>query len=298
MTTIDGTLSAGGSGITVTGGFILGTGKLAGNVTVGGTGSAPTIFAGDSGKAGLLAITGGYTQLSTGTMNSFIGGTTVGTKYSQLQVGGTATLAGTLTVTQAFGFTPTIGSTFTVLTAGRVTGTFSNSTIAINPSEHFNVSYTATGVILTVASGAASHPTGALQSALAAPSPRKQQRIVTSRLRHWPGGTAKARSHFLIASMGTRARSGVIVAHEYGLPGTSNHSPLQVANAWAHRPSPVTPRVEPQFSRARMNQSLLQAHNWNGITRNVAPLHMPVTSAPMKRMPLRIMPPLLPRMGR
>src|SRR5208283_4519086 len=119
-----------------------GGGKLSGNVTLGGSGTTPTIIVGDSGKAGLLAITGNYTQLSTATMNSFIGGTTVGTQYSQLQVGGTASLAGILTVTLASGFTPTVGSTFTVLTAETFTGTFSNSTIAINGSEHFAVSYT------------------------------------------------------------------------------------------------------------------------------------------------------------
>src|SRR6202011_5573708 len=108
---------------------------------------------GDAGRAGLLKITGTYTQLSTGTMNVSIGGTTVGTKFSQIQVSGTASLGGTLTAALVNGFTPTVGQTFTVLTASNVTGTFSNSTIAINGTEHFAVSYTSTGVVLTVASG-------------------------------------------------------------------------------------------------------------------------------------------------
>jgi hypothetical protein len=184
-TTVDGTLSASGTGINVTGGNILGGGELSGNVTFGGSGKTPTISAGDSGKAGLLAITGNYTQLSTASMNSFIGGTTVGTQYSQLQVGGTASLAGTLTVTLASGFTPTIGSTFTVLTAGSVTGTFFNSTIAINGAEHFIVSYTSTGVVLTVASGAATQSSG---STLA-----KRQPILTSGLRRRVIGLPQAR---------------------------------------------------------------------------------------------------------
>lgn len=154
-TTIDGTLSAGGaSGITVSGGTILGAGRVNANVTVGGSGTAPTIYVGDTGKAGLLIITGTYSQLSSGSMNAFIGGTTVGSQYSQLQVTSSATLAGTLTVALASGFTPTVGSTFTVLTASSISGTFANSTIAINGSEHFNVTYTSTGVVLTVASSA------------------------------------------------------------------------------------------------------------------------------------------------
>ena len=105
-------------------------------------------------KAGLLSITGKYTQLATGTMTGLINGTAAGTGFSQLKVTGTAALAGTInfTVATAFQASLTLGETFTVLTSSAVSGTFSNSTIAINGTFQFNVSYTSTGVVLTVAS--------------------------------------------------------------------------------------------------------------------------------------------------
>jgi len=88
-------------------------------------------------------------------MTGLINGTTAGSGFSQLKVTGSAALAGTINFTVAAGFqgSLTLGETFKVLTASSVTGTFSNTTIAINSTFHFNVSYTATGVVLTVASG-------------------------------------------------------------------------------------------------------------------------------------------------
>ncbi len=168
-TTVDGTLAGGGTTVvSVTGGTVQGKGTLKTNVSLGGG----TLNVGDAGKAGLLKITGTYTQLASGTMNVSIGGTAVGSKYSQLQITGAASLGGTLTAAEVNSFTPTVGQTFTVLTAASVTGTFTNSTIAINGTEHFVVSYTATTVVLTVASGAASSTApGALQMAIANPKP-------------------------------------------------------------------------------------------------------------------------------
>jgi fibronectin-binding autotransporter adhesin len=299
-TTVDGTLT-GSAGINVTGGSILGAGRLGGNVTVGGSGTAPTISAGDTGKAGLLAITSNYTQLSTATMNSFIGGTTVGTQYSQLQVGGTASLAGALTVTLASGFTPTIGSTFTVLTAATVTGTFSNSTIAINGTEHFNVSYTTTGVVLTVASGVAPQSGGLPRSALAVALSRKQQPVLTSGLRHGISGTPRGGSHIFVAGLGnSRARSGAILAGGYGLNRYegSNRVPLQAAALWERKPPVAAPVAELQLSRERVSQSLRQSNLWNGAARGGSSLRMPVAGTLMRRTPVRVMPPMLPRMGR
>jgi fibronectin-binding autotransporter adhesin len=167
-TTVDGTLSGGTTGsASVTGGTILGTGTVQGNLSVGNaSGTVATINVGDSGVAGLLSITGKYTQLATGTMTGFINGTAAGTGFSQLKVTGAAALAGTInfTVATAFQASLTLGEKFTVLTASSVTGKFSNSEIAISSSLHFNVTYTATGVVLTVASGTAvvRDPSGAL----------------------------------------------------------------------------------------------------------------------------------------
>ena len=202
-TTVDGTLSGGTTGsANFTGGSIFGAGTIKANTSVGNaSGTAVTINVGDSGKAGLLAITGTYTQLATGTMTGLVNGTTVGTGFSQLTVSGSAALAGTINFTVAAGFqgSLTLGETFTVLTASSVAGTFSNSTIAINSTFHFNVSYTATGVVLTVASGPVRPPS---TSALAQPVPQMQitkastkpvaassrPPIVTSGLRHRVSG--------------------------------------------------------------------------------------------------------------
>lgn len=40
------------------------------------------------------------------------------------------------------GFIPALGQKFTVVTTSTVTGTFSNTTIPINSTEHFAISYT------------------------------------------------------------------------------------------------------------------------------------------------------------
>jgi hypothetical protein len=101
----------------------------------------------------LFQIKGTYTEPATGTLSAPIGGANVVTQYSQLQISGAANLAGMLAAPVIGGFTPTLGETFTVLTARSIAGSFSNTTIAINSSEHFAVSYTPTTVVLTVASG-------------------------------------------------------------------------------------------------------------------------------------------------
>ena len=213
-TTVDGTLSGGSSGaVNVTGGTIQGAGALTtANLSVGtaSVGSA-TINVGDAGKSGLLAITGSYTQLATGTMTGLINGTTAGTGYSQLKVTGTAALAGTInfTVAAAFQSSLTLGETFTALTASSLAGTFSNSTIAINSTFHFTVSYTTTGVVLTVASGPVGAPSSSPVPSMAMASSRpvmtskpslarSKTPILTSGL-HVLNGASKA-SRIVVAS--------------------------------------------------------------------------------------------------
>jgi fibronectin-binding autotransporter adhesin len=294
-TTVDGTLSAFDTGINVTGGNILGAGKLNSSVTVGGSGTAPTISAGDSGKAGLLAITGNYTQLSTATMNSFIGGATVGTQYSQLQVGSTASLAGTLTVTLASGFTPAIGSTFTVLTAGAITGTFSDSTIAINSSEHFAVSYTSTGVVLTVVSGAAPQSNAPAQSSLAAAVPAKQPRVAISGLRRSVGGTKRGNYILVAGRENLRAPSEDRLASLSRFEGPAR-LPVKMA-IWKHMPSVAAP-LQLQPSAERLSQSVPRSNNWNEPSHSASGMRLPVTETFMRRHPVKILTPMFPRLGR
>ncbi len=56
--------------------------------------------------------------------NCALGGTTAGTGYGQLQVSGTVTLNGALSVDLTNGFSPALNDSFTVLIAGTRNGTF------------------------------------------------------------------------------------------------------------------------------------------------------------------------------
>ncbi len=222
-TTIDGTLASTVGGVSVTGGTIGGAGTVKGNTSVGNaTGTAATINVGDSGKAGLLSITGTYTQLATGTMTGLVNGTTAGTGFSQLKVTGTAALAGTInfTVATAFQASLTLGETFTVLTGSSVTGTFSNSTIAINSSFQFNVSYTSTGVVLTVAAvtpGSNNPAHAAGQSAAVAASAKPAMAATVAR-----GGSPVLASGLRRASGTSKLSRPVVVAGWARATGRSN----------------------------------------------------------------------------
>jgi hypothetical protein len=114
-------------------GTLSGFGTITGSVLNGGTVAPST-------TGGVLKITGAYNQASSGTLSSVITGTTPGTKFGQLSVGGKATLAGTLKVNTGNGFVPTHGEAFSVLLYHTRSGTF--GTLSGSPS--YTVSYTAT----------------------------------------------------------------------------------------------------------------------------------------------------------
>jgi hypothetical protein len=147
-TIVDGSLKAGL--INIQAGNVFGTNTLRSSVQ-----SSGTITPGDSSTlTGLLAITGAYTQNSTGNLNISIGGLTAGTQFGQLNVASTTTLNGTLNISLINGFVPNIGDTFDILNASSVTGTFTTANgLCINSSESFTVTYNANDVVLTVVSG-------------------------------------------------------------------------------------------------------------------------------------------------
>jgi len=87
-------------------------------------------------------------------LNIAIGGLTAGTQYGQLAVANGASLNGTLNLTLINNFLPAIGNTFTILTTSARTGQFATvNGLSINGGEHFQISYSATSVTLTVVSG-------------------------------------------------------------------------------------------------------------------------------------------------
>jgi hypothetical protein len=99
-------------------GTLSGSGQIIGNVTMNGT-----LEVGGSGAAGTLNITGSYTQTASGILNMELGDPTQG-EFDQLNVGGKATLAGTLHVALLDDFFAEQGDSFQILTFASVSGDF------------------------------------------------------------------------------------------------------------------------------------------------------------------------------
>jgi hypothetical protein len=119
--------------VNIAGGTLSGFGAITGSVHNAGTVSPST-------TGGVLKISGAYQQTSAGVLSSVITGTSPGTKFGQLSVGGKATLAGTLKVSTGNGFTPPHGSSFAVLLCHSRSGKF--ATLAGSPP--YSVTYTST----------------------------------------------------------------------------------------------------------------------------------------------------------
>ena len=116
-----------GGNVTVNaGGTLMGHGTIGGSVSNGGNVQP-------GGTVGILTVTGNYTQSSAGTLTIEITpAATAGTGYSQLSVGGTASLAGGLAIIDDAG-SYVVGTRYTILTAaGGRSGTF--ATVSYNPA--------------------------------------------------------------------------------------------------------------------------------------------------------------------
>lgn len=151
------------------GGSVTGNGTLTGNVSLGGgfavAPSAPGISAGtlietavlSPGDAlGRLNVQGNLALLDTSKLLFDLGGTNQGVDYDFLSVSGTVTLGGLLSINLVNDFrnSASPATTFTVLTAGALTGTFTNAVNgarfwATDEQSSFIVNYTPTGVTLT-----------------------------------------------------------------------------------------------------------------------------------------------------
>ncbi|MGA9966687.1 MAG: hypothetical protein WBQ10_15930 [Terriglobales bacterium] len=141
----------GATGVRIVKGSLLGNGgTIAAHVSSSGT----VIPADSLTTTGKLGITGAYTQLSAGALDASITGANSG-QFNVLNVTGTATLGGTLNIKLLNNFVPSIGATFEILSARKVSAVFAtvNGTV-INSSEHFTVTYNSNNVTLSVVSGA------------------------------------------------------------------------------------------------------------------------------------------------
>jgi fibronectin-binding autotransporter adhesin len=300
-TTVDGTLL--GASITAMGGSIFGAGTLQGNTSIGNaTGAAATLNVGDNGKAGLLAITGNYTQLATGKMNVSIGGLTTGT-YSELTVSGLTSLGGTLTVAIVNGLVLTsanIGTQFVVLSStGTLSGSFTNATVTVGTDE-FSITYVGNTVVLTLTSvtaapgGSSSPAKSAASTASAEPAVARnsvaandKRPILTSGLRHRENGVSTIAKPIMVAGL---APSG---AHRGGLSNLRSWEHIPVVSTNTIRPVAVSEvtGANPTTSRTEQSLSDLRLGQMHGIgTQSTLAGWMGTTRRPVKT-PL----PLLPR---
>ncbi len=101
---------------------------------------------------GVLNVAGDYTQRASGTnLIIDIGGTTAGAGYGQLNVAGTANLAGTLTVDLTNDFSPSIGDSYQILTFGSRNGDFGTKNLEnLGTDRHFNPVYDPNDMTLNV----------------------------------------------------------------------------------------------------------------------------------------------------
>jgi uncharacterized repeat protein (TIGR03803 family) len=117
--------------VTLNGGVLSGSGVIQGDLTNNGGFIAP------GHSAGLLAVTGNFTQASNGTLIMEDGGP-YPTQFDQLQVRGVANLGGKLDIKTINGYTPDPADTFSPLGFGSVSGTFasvsSNAQVTVNAS--------------------------------------------------------------------------------------------------------------------------------------------------------------------
>jgi hypothetical protein len=127
---------------TLTGGMLSGRGTVAGALT----NSGGTVAPGDA--PGRLTVAGNYTQESGGTLAVGIAGPTPGTEFDQLLVGGEASLAGALSVTDEGGYEPPLGQTFKII-SGASTRSGSFSSVGGPSAGIFGVAYEPDGVTLT-----------------------------------------------------------------------------------------------------------------------------------------------------
>jgi hypothetical protein len=105
--------------VSVNGGVIGGTGSIIGSLTNSGGFVAP------GSSAGLLAVTGSFSQGNTGTMILEAGGGAAG-QFDQLQIGGSASLGGKLDVRTINGYTPLPGDPFNPVGYSSVNGSFAS----------------------------------------------------------------------------------------------------------------------------------------------------------------------------
>lgn len=132
--------------VDVRGGTLGGSGTIDAILTAEGTVSPGTATA-----AGTLSVTQSYTQSSTGSLAIGLGGTTAGSQFDVLAVGGAVALGGALRVSLLGGYVPSVGATYKVVTSASATADTGAFGIVADPTGvTLTTSYDAEDVTLGV----------------------------------------------------------------------------------------------------------------------------------------------------
>lgn len=123
--------------------------KLTGTLLLGGAiHNSGTIAPGQS-AAGIISIDGSFLQMASGNSEIEVGGTVAGTDFDQIQIAGTAELAGKLTVPFVQAYTPSISHTMQFLAANSITGRFDSLSFPnLNGTVAAQVTYTPTSATI------------------------------------------------------------------------------------------------------------------------------------------------------
>jgi hypothetical protein len=108
-------------------------------------------------SGGIVTIQGDYNQSSTGELDLelFGRGSTAGVHFDKLVVAGTAQLDGLLDVSKSGTWTPLLGDTFQILSAGSLVGMFDSVLVpSLAAGQSWLVNYASNGVTLQVVAGA------------------------------------------------------------------------------------------------------------------------------------------------
>ncbi len=140
------TIDGSGGAFTNTGVIDASSGTISVSPSSAGTVNSGTVAAGPTGT---LSLSGPFSQTASGNLNEVLGGSDTGL-YGQTSISGTASLDGSLNISEANGFSPNTGDVFTFLTYASETGQFANyNGLVLSDSAALQPAFNLTNATLT-----------------------------------------------------------------------------------------------------------------------------------------------------